>query len=239
VNRNLYFVFAALGLMLGLSVSSGFAQRPEETVTSVPALDAFHEVIFKIWHEAWPKKDAAMLQKLLPDVEKGIASVAAAPLPGILRDKKDAWDEGVRKLQSAGADYKAAAAAKDDAKLLAAAEALHSRFEGLMRAIRPALKELDEFHAVLYMLYHHYVPKNDLANIRKSAAELAQKMAALNQAKLPERLIDKDYDFQVARGMLAQSVAALDARIQSSDEKTIRDAVDAVHSRYQALEKIF
>jgi hypothetical protein len=239
VNKKTYFVFAALALMLGSAVSSGFAQRPAETVASVPALDAFHEVIFKIWHEAWPKKDTAMLQKLLPDVEKGIASVAAAPLPGILRDKKDAWDESVRKLQSAGAEYKAAATAKDDAKLLAAAEAMHSRFEGLMRAIRPALKELDEFHAVLYMLYHHYVPKNDLANIRKSAAELTQKMAALNQAKLPERLIDKDYDFQVARGMLAQSVAALESGIQSGDEKTIRDAVENVHSRYQALEKIF
>ena len=239
MDRKTYFVYAVLGVMIGFSVSYGFAQRPAETVASVPALDAFHEVIFKIWHEAWPKKDAAMLQKLLPDVEKGIASVAAAPLPGILRDKKDAWDEGVRKLQSAGAEYKAAAAAKDDAKLLAAAEALHSRFEGLMRAIRPALKELDEFHAVLYMLYHHYMPKNDLANIRKSAAELAQKMAALSQAKLPERLIDKDHDFQVARNMLKQSVASLEAGIQSGDAKTIRDAVETVHSRYQALEKIF
>jgi hypothetical protein len=214
VNKKTYYVFAALGLMLGLTVFSGFAQRPEETVASVPALDTFHEVIAQIWHEAWPKKDTAMLQKLLPDVEKGILAVAAAPLPGILRDKKDAWDEGVRKLQSAGAEYKAAAAAKDDAKLLAAAELLHSRFEVLMRAIRPALKELDEFHAVLYMLYHHYVPKNDLVKIRKSATELTQKMAALNQAKLPERLIDKDNNFQAARGMLAQSVAALDAGIQ-------------------------
>ena len=233
------FVLGALFLTFVFAGVSGYAQRPAETVASVPALDTFHEVIFKIWHEAWPKKDTAMLRKLLSDVEKGIASVAAAPLPGILRDKKDAWDEGIRKLQSAGADYKAAAVAKDDGKLLAAAEALHSRFEGLMRAIRPALKELDEFHAVLYMLYHHYLPKNDLANIRKSAAELTQKMAALNQAKLPERMSDKDHDFQVARGMLAQSVAALGAGIQSSDEKTIRDAVETVHSRYQALEKIF
>ena len=180
-----------------------------------------------------------MLQKLLPDVEKGIASVAAAQLPGILRDKKEAWDEGVRKLQGAGAEYKAAAAAKDDAKLLAAAEVLHSRFEGLMRAIRPALKELDEFHAVLYMLYHHYLPKNDVENIRKSAAELTQKMAALSQAKLPKRMIDKDHDFQVARGMLAQSVAALETAIQSNDVPAIKDAVQAVHTRYQALERIF
>lgn len=232
-------VVGAVGLILGLAVLSVYAQRPAETVASVPALDAFHEVIFIIWHEAWPKKDTAMLQKLLPDVEKGIASVAAAPLPGILRDKKGAWEEGVRKLQNAGAEYRAAAAAKDDSKLLSAAETLHSRYEGLVRAIRPALKELDEFHAVLYMLYHHYLPKNDQESVRKSAAELARKMAVLNQAKLPERLIDKDYDFQVARGMLSQTVAALEAGIQSGDEKTIKEAVDAVHSRYQALEKVF
>jgi hypothetical protein len=234
-----YFAVGAIGLMLGSAVFSAYAQRPAETVATVPALDVFHEVIYTIWHEAWPKKDTALLQKLLPDVEKGIESVASAQLPGILRDKKEAWDEGVRKLQSAGADYKAAVTAKDDAKLLAAAEALHGRFEALMRTIRPALKELDEFHAVLYMLYHHYLPKNDLDRIRKSAAELTQKMAALNQAKLPERLIDKDNDFQVARGMLSQSVSALDGAIRSNDARSIKDAVEVVHTRYQALEKIF
>ncbi|HTY62901.1 MAG TPA: hypothetical protein VMG30_11680 [Acidobacteriota bacterium] len=232
-------IFVLLLLAFGFAGGSGYAQRPAETVAAVPALDAFHEVIHKIWHEAWPQKDIAMLQKLVPDVEKGIASVAAAPLPGILRDKKEAWDEGVRKLQSAGADYKAAAAAKDDAKLLSAAEALHSRFEGLMRAVRPALKELDEFHAVLYMLYHQYLPANDMENIRKAAVELTQRMAVLNQVKLPERLIDKDHDFQVARGMLSQSVSALEGVIRSNDAQVVKDAVEAVHTRYQALEKIF
>jgi len=232
-------IFAALLLMLSASTNFGYAQRPAETVAEVPALDSFHEVIFKIWHEAWPNKDAAMLQQLLPEVEKGIAAVSSAQLPGILRDKKAVWEEGVKKLQSAGADYKTAVSAKDEAKLLAAAEVLHSRFEGLIRAIRPALKELDEFHAVLYMLYHHYLPKNDLENIRKSAAELKQKMAALNNAVLPKRLEAKDNDFQVKRGLLSQSVVALESGVQSTDEKTVKDAVEAVHSNYQALEKIF
>ena len=234
-----YMTFAALFFALSASAFSVYAQRPADAVASVPALDSFHEVIFKIWHEAWPKKNTALLQQLLPEVEKGISEVASAQLPGILREKKAAWDEGVKKLQSAGADYKAAVAAKDDAKLLAAAETLHGRFEGLMHAIRPALKELDEFHAVLYMLYHHYLPKSDMENIRKSAAELQQKMAALNAAQLPERLSGKDYEFKVARGLLAQSVAALGASIQSNDEKAIKDAVEAVHSNYQALDKIF
>jgi hypothetical protein len=234
-----YLVFAMLLIALTASGIFAYAQRPEETVASVPALDSFHEVIYKIWHEAWPKKNTAMLQQLLPEVEKGISAVASAQLPGILRDKKSVWDEGVKKLQAAGADYKAAVAAKDDTKLMAAAEALHSRFEGLMRAIRPAMKELDEFHAVLYMLYHHYLPKNDMANVRKSAVELQKRMEVLNEAKLPERLSDKDYDFKVARGLLSQSVQMLAQRVQANDESAIKEAVEAVHNNYQSLEKIF
>jgi hypothetical protein len=232
-------IVTALFLMLGAPKTFGYAQRPAETVAEVPALDSFHEVIFKIWHEAWPNKDAAMLQQLLPEVEKGIAAVSSAQLPGILRDKKAVWEEGVKSLQGAGAEYRAAATAKDDTKLLAAAEKLHSRFEGLMRVIRPALKELDEFHAVLYMLYHHYLPKFELENIRKSGVELKRKMDVLNTAALPARLGNKDNDFQVKRALLSQSVVALEPILRSGDEKAIKEAVEAVHSNYQALEGIF
>ena len=64
-------------------------------------------------------------------------------------------------------------------------------------------------------------------------------MAALNEAQLPERLKDRDYEFQVARGLLSGSVGVLDLSVRSNDEKAIKDAVEAVHSNYQALEKIF
>jgi len=234
-----YLKFAVLSLILCAGGFSTYAQRPAEATASVPALDAFHEVIFKIWHEAWPNKNVAMLQQLLPDVEKGISEVASAQLPGILRERKALWEEGVRKLQSAGSDYKAAAAAKDDARLLAAAEELHSRFEALMRAIRPALSELDEFHSVLYMLYHHYLPAYDIANIKSSAADLKQKMAALNAAQFPARLKQKESAFQAAREKLSKSVDALESGIRSNDRKTIKNAVEMVHSDYQALDRVF
>ena len=231
-----YLTFAGLLFALGASAS---AQRPEEATANVPALEAFHEVIFKIWHEAWPKNDSAMLRQLLPDVQKGIASVVSAELPGILREKKEVWDEGVKKLQNAGAEYAAAAEAKDDSRLLAAAEMLHSQFEALMRATRPALKELDEFHAVLYMLYHHYLPERDTQNIRASAMEMKEKMAALNSAKLPERLKQKEAEFQAARSKLSASVDALDSVVQANSEQKIKDAVNEVHSNYQTLARVF
>ena len=133
-------------LLLWFPGISAFAQRPAEATAEVPALDSFHEVIFKIWHEAWPQKNTATLRLLAPDVNKGIAAVASAPLPGILRDKKAAWDEGVKKLQSAGSEYQAAASSKEDSRLLAAAEKLHSQFEALMR-ITFSREEIEDFYA--------------------------------------------------------------------------------------------
>jgi hypothetical protein len=227
---------AVLVFVFCMSGFPGFAQeKPADAVADVPALHAFHEVIFKIWHEAWPKKDTALLQQLVPSVDKGIAEVAAAPLPGILREKKTAWEEGVKKLQAIGTDYKAAAAAKDDARLLSAAEKLHSQFEALMRVTRPALKELDDFHASLYMLFHHYLPAYDIQKIRASAAEMKQKMIALNAAQLPERLKQKDAEFQAARKKLSASVDELNATLQTNSEQKIKSAVNQLHSNYEAL----
>jgi hypothetical protein len=212
--------------------------RPAEATPSVPALDSFHEVIYQIWHEAWPKKDTAMLRQLLPDVEKGIADVSGAPLPGILREKKSAWDEGVRKLQAVGSEYKASVQEKNDQALLDAAEKLHAQFETLVRTIRPPLRELDALHGVLYMLYHHYLPKNETAKIRSSAAELKEKMAALNAAKLPERRRQQEPQFNAARAKLSSSVDALAEVVKTGDERKIKSAVDQVHSDYQALDRV-
>ena len=37
----------------------------EETDARVPELEEFHSVIFRVWHEAWPAKDYALLKELL------------------------------------------------------------------------------------------------------------------------------------------------------------------------------
>jgi hypothetical protein len=229
---------AILSSLLGGAGAWGFYQRSADATARVPALDSFHEVIFKIWHDAWPAKNVSMLRQLAPEVEKGIDSVASAQLPGILRGKRSAWEEGIRNLQSAGSEYRAAVAAKDDGKLMAAAESLHSRFEALMRITRPALKELDEFHSALYMLYHHYVPENDTKGIRLSAAELKQKMTTLSSATLPGNLKEREPEFQKARANLSKSVDDFESSVRSDDDKLIKEKVETLHSNYVALVRI-
>jgi hypothetical protein len=225
----LLFVVGAAGI-------AGFAQNPADAVARVPELDAFHEVIHKMWHDAYPEKDYELLKQLLPDVEKGISKVAAAELPGILRGKRTVWEEGVKELQTAGSDYAAAIASNDGEKMLNAAEILHTRFAMLMRSIRPPMKELDDFHSVLYLLYHHYMPDYDLEKIRSSVLELKVKMTALNEAEPPAQLKDGIPEFQSARAKLSASVDSLESIVASSDnEQAIKEAVEVMHSNYEAL----
>lgn len=234
-----YIRSSIVSLFLCIYSFSSYAQKPADAVAEVPELVSFHEVIFKIWHEAWPNKDTNMLKDLQPSVEEGIANVAAAQLPGILREKKHAWVEEIEKLKNAGAVYKEAAAADDSIRLLGAAEELHSRFEKLMRLIRPVLKELEDFHSSLYMLYHYYLPEYDIEKIRTSAEELKQKMRSLNSATLPERLQSKNPDFMLARKKLAESVEAFHSIVGAGSEETIKKAIDDLHTNYQIVQKIF
>jgi hypothetical protein len=80
-------------LALTCCASLVFAQLPDETSGRVPELDAFHKPIYELWHNAWPAKDIAKLKSLLADVESAYAKLAAAKLPGILRDKSGKWSE--------------------------------------------------------------------------------------------------------------------------------------------------
>ena len=213
--------------------------RASETSATVPALNDFHTVIFKIWHTAWPNKDYDMLTALLPEIEQGITAVANAELPGILREKKVAWRNGVEKLQAIVKEYKAAIEAKQRQRLLDAAEKLHAQYEALVRVIRAPLKELDDFHAVLYMLYHFYMPEDSLEEVKVSIGQLQEKMAALNKVTLPSRFKGKEESFTVARNQLDKAVTELTAMVRSNEFGKIKPAVEVMHASYKTLAEIF
>ena len=213
-------------------------QHESVAKAEVPALHDFHEVIFVIWHEAWPAKDYAKLKSLLPDIEKGAAAVAAARLPGILHHKQTAWSEGVEALKATVEEYRAAVNADSNQALLSAAEKLHSDFERLVRVIRPPIKELEDFHSSLYMLYHHHLPAYDLEKIKASAAELKQKITVLEAAKLPARFSARQQEFDKARQALAAAVTALAPVLETGDEERVKQAIEDVHSRYEAARDV-
>jgi hypothetical protein len=233
-----------LSLICACAAPPASAQQEEnphaaETTAQVPALSKFHTPIYKLWHTAWPKKDTAMMAMLTPDIEKGIAEVAQAELPGILRDKKAVWEENVKLLQTIGVQYREAMAGTDLAAKMQAAEKLHAQYEKLVRIVRPVMKQIEAFHSVLYMLYHYAMPENDMEKIRSSGKDLRVRMDSLNAATLPERLKKKEEAFVAARAALSASVDAVNAAVSTNDGEKIKDAIIAMHGDYQKLEKVF
>lgn len=213
-------------------------EQDSEAKAEVPALSDFHEVIYVIWHDAWPAKDYVKLRNLLPDVEKGAAAVVSAPLPGILQHKQAAWDEGIQALKATVEAYRSAVKSENNEALMSAAEKLHANYERLVRVIRPPMKELEDFHSSLYMLYHHYLPAFDLEKIKTSSVDLKFKMGMLQSAKLPERLSAKKQAFDDACEDLAQAVTVLEAVVQSGDKAKVTQAVEDVHTKYEAAASI-
>ncbi|HOW86771.1 MAG TPA: hypothetical protein P5119_10605 [Candidatus Aminicenantes bacterium] len=224
---------------LAIFAAAALTAAAQETESSVDELAAFHEVIYPIWHTAYPEKDIAMLKSLVPQVDELAAKIYAAKLPGILRDKQAKYDAGLAGLRQAVEAYDAAAKGSDDKAMLDAAEALHARYEMLVRIIRPVLKEMDEFHKVLYVVYHKDLPAKDWAAVRAAAPDLKVRAAAIPQAKLSTRLAAKAGAFAAAADQLVQAVDVLAGLDAKADGAAVERAVVKVHDRYQELEKIF
>lgn len=228
--------------VLILTLTLAYSQEPktEELKAEVPELTAYHKVIYKLWHVLWPGKNVKGIAEIYPDILSGAENLKMAKLPGILRDKEKIWKENVDKLINIVNDLKTAIDNNDSVQILKKSEELHSQYEKLVRIIKPVTKELDEFHQVLYVLYHYYVPEYNIEKIKSTAPELKQKMEALKKSKLPERLKAKEKEFQNAIIKLEKEVDNF-VKLSSGkfDRETITSSLNRVHTAYQKVEKIF
>lgn len=195
---NRFYIFSVLFLFLFLGpfhFSASCPHQEEETKSRVKELSEFHEIIYSIWHTAYPEKNYAALREYILEVNRLAKNVFKTKLPGILRDKKAKWDEGLEHLKKAVEDYNKAAAGEDDQALLDAAEALHAKDEMMVRLIRPVLKEIDEFHKVLYVVYHKYLPNKEFDKIKSVSDDFILKAEVITKATLPKRLEGKRRNF--------------------------------------------
>jgi len=229
----LLVLFAAFALNL-----SSHAQT-QDTVWRVPELDAFHEVMYPIWHTAYPAKDYDALKKMVDEVNIKAKAVYTASLPGIQRDKQLKWNEGIMQFQQSVENYVKYAAANENDNLLKAAENLHSKYEMLVRIVRPVLKEMDEFHKTLYIVYHDYLPNKSYKKLSKVTDTLIKKAKAITKAKLSARLEPKKDAFNLAAAELLTSTQDLKKRVKSNNKVSINTAVENMHTKYQNLEAIF
>ena len=211
----------------------------EETTASVPALSDLHEVVYPLWHSAYPEKDYALIKELLPQVDALTEKLDQAELPGILRDKIDKWEEGKSTLKSTLDNLHKAVDADNNEDMLSQVEAFHSAYEGLVRLIRPLVPELDALHQDLYKLYHYHMPNFDLDLIRSDVEAMLEKIVPLKAAELSTRLASRQEDFLAAVDNLEAELNKLAEAVKTGEKQEITDAVERVHTAYQNTEKIF
>jgi len=233
-------ILCALLALLAMQVSAQDHEcSSEDLKAEVPALSAFHEVIQPLWHDAWPNKNYGLVKELLPQLQSHVTAVAAAKLPGILRDKQSKWEAGVNKVKSTLADREKSVSGNDEQGMLDAVEEIHSDFEQLVRIVRPRMKELEAYHVLLYQVYHYYMPGKNYDKLRDAAAEMAGKSEALLAAKTPRRIEAKDAQFKSAVKELHAATKALAEAVKGNDTAAIDAAVEEAHTKYVDVEHMF
>jgi len=231
--------FLALAILALVGPAASAQDVKAETSSEVPELTAFHDIIYPIWHTAYPSKDCAALRGFVPQVNELAAKVFAAQLPGILRDKKAKWEEGLAVFKKSVEAYNEAAKGQNDQAMLDAAEALHAKYEALVRLISPVLAEVEAFHQILYVLYHKDYPAKAFDKIRGTTAELVAKAEAIAKATLSKRLEAKTEAFRKAAADLLEAAKSLDTAGQNHDHEGMLKGVEVLHVKYQALEAVF
>lgn len=210
-----------------------------EITSSVPELSQFHDVIYVIWHEAYPSKDIAALKGMVEKIQVDMEKINNAQLPGILKDKAGKWQDGLKVFNASAENYYTAAKGTDDQVMLDAAEKLHADFEMMVRILRPVSKEVDEYHKDLYVIFHKFFPVKDYKSIVPMMDGMIAKAESCVNAKLPKRLEGKTELFQKTAKELVEKTIALKETLQTNDGAAIDKAVDVMHSKYQDLEKVF
>lgn len=143
MKRNILPVLLLFIIFTSRGVNAQDSTMAHEISGSVPELEEFHNVIYEIWHNAYPNKDITLLKSYVNDVNSHAQKIYEAKLPGILRDKETKWNEGLEVLKKSVDEYNTAAAGTNDGQMLNAAEDLHAKFEMMVRIIKPVLKEVD------------------------------------------------------------------------------------------------
>ena len=210
-----------------------------ETETKIPALEDFHEIIYPIWHTAYPEKDYIALRGFLEDINTKAGKIYSVKLPGILREKQTKWDAGIADFKKTVIEYNDMAKGKDDKGLLDAAEKLHSKYEMLVRIINPTLKEIDNFHKTLYVIYHKYLPEKNYKKINSLTSELLTKAEAITKVRLSKKLEGKTVQFNEAANNLLLSVKELKTISEKGDGNGTEKAVEKMHSNYEKLDAVF
>lgn len=235
--RQIFTLTMAALLIAASSYAENVSNKPAKI--NIPELKQMHKLIHPMWHKGYPEKDYDLLKSLYPDLASQFKILTEVQFPAQYPDRKMHWTEGLEKMQIKLQQYQQAIKEQNNEKLLTAVRELHACFEGLVRIVHPPIPELDQFHQVLFHVYHDYLPNENWEKLDESIDQFEQKMTKLNEVNLPEWMTDKNDEFDRLRKDLNSAVEDLAKLKNSNKPAKINKAVERVHSAYKAIESIF
>jgi hypothetical protein len=215
------------------------AEVTEMKRPGVEGLREFHEVLFPVWHEFLPNGDYESVRKAVPEFKKSIEIVKKAELPLYYRHVKDDFEKKRENLVLSIEKLDSVAQTKDDKKLEEAVENMHTAFEQMARVLAPRMKEMEQFHLVLYPLWHEAMPNKDYQAIKDAVPSLESKMDALMKAEIPEDFKDIEPQIIEKRETLGRAVEDLANVCRKNKDKEIIDKLTQMHESYRALDGVF
>ncbi len=236
--KNLLSFFIVLAFLFS-SIAFAQDEKTTEAEVNVPELNDFHDIIYPIWHTYYPEKDYAGLRGTLEEVNTRAEKVYSAKLPGFYQEKMDKWNKGVEKFRGAVNSFAAAVKGADDEALLKAAETMHAEYEVLVRVLHPVPKHVENFHKMLYVIYHDITPNEKWEDLKGVVTGLKTRADSITVIKLSKRFESKKEAFNAAANELVSACETLIKVVQTNEPKAMKDAVEFMHTKYLGVEKIF
>lgn len=205
----------------------------------VEGLKEFHEVLYPVWHSYLPKGDYQAIRKAVPAFKKSVEILMKAPLPDFYQHVKDDFESKRQNLVLSVEELDSVAQTGDDKKLENTVENMHSAFEQMARVLAPRIKEIEEFHLVLYPLWHYAMPQKDYPAIKTAIPSLESRMDALMKAQLPESSKNIESQFLEKREALKKTVEELAEVCHNNKDTEIIEKLTRMHEYYRNLDEVF
>jgi len=205
----------------------------------VEGLEEFHEVLHLVWHSYLPDGDYQSIREAVPEFKRTLEILMEAPLPEFYQHVKDDFEKKRQKLALAVENLDSIAQTEDDKELEKAVEDMHAAFALTARVLAPRIREIEEFHLVLYPLWHYAMPNKDYQAIKAAIPSLESRMDALMEPQIPERLKNKEAQFTEKRETLRKAVEDLANVCRQNKDEEIIDRLTQMHECYRALDEVF
>ena len=206
---------------------------------TVTGIREFHEVLYPVWHDYFPQGDFQSIREAIPEFKRTTKILMEAELPQFYHNVKDHFQDGRKALALSVDKLESVAQTGDDKELAKAVEEMHTAFERMARILAPRIKELEEFHLVLYPLWHQAMPNEDYQAIKSAIPSLEDKTDALISAVLPQRFKGLEPQFLEKREALKQAVHELADVCRKNDDDSIIQKLTQMHQAYMELDQVF